>query len=37
MIVGAMVCFKRRRFSTPVKTNVLAFTIEALVVAFPLP
>jgi hypothetical protein len=30
-------CFKRKRFSTPMKTSVPASTIKAPMVAFPLP
>lgn len=37
MIAGATVYFKRMMVSTSIETDVLALTVEALVVAFPLP
>ncbi|KAL9392475.1 hypothetical protein Peur_016395 [Populus x canadensis] len=36
-IAGTATYFKRKRLSTPIKTNVLASTIKAPMVAFPLP
>lgn len=37
MIAGTTVYFKRMMVSTSIETDVLALTVEALVVAFPLP
>jgi hypothetical protein len=37
MIADATVYFKRMMVSTFIETDVLSLTVEALVVAFPLP
>lgn len=37
MIAGVTVYFKKMMVSTFIETDVLSLTVEALVVAFPLP